>query len=134
VFEKLGGFDQSIFPADDYDLALRVAVSKYKVYYLHEALCLRREHDGQCSGLQNSVKTHVALIGALERAVSKVNDKSVVKQRMAEINLELGITEIKEGKRSSGIKTVLASVASRPAQIGTLARIGGRKLRRAVGL
>ena len=82
VFEELGGFDQSIFPADDYDLALRVAGSRFKVFYLHEALCLRREHDGQLSGIQNSVKTQVKLIEALGHAVQRnrteLSDRSLV--------------------------------------------------------
>lgn len=137
VFETLGGFDQSIFPADDYDLALRVAGSDYKVFYLHEPLCLRREHDGQCSGIFNSVKTQVELINALERAVKQgrdqLSDKSLVSSRLAEAKMELAISEMKEGRRGDGIKSMIGSIATGPKQIGTLARIGGRKIRRALG-
>lgn len=137
VFEKLGGFDQSIFPADDYDLALRVAGSEHKVFYLHEPLCLRREHDGQCSGIYNSVKTQVELINALGRAVErnpeKLDDKSLVSGRMADAKMELAISEMKEGKSSDGLKSMLGSIAAEPKQIGTLAKIGGRKIRRAFG-
>jgi glycosyltransferase involved in cell wall biosynthesis len=133
VFERLGGFDQSIFPADDYDLALRVAGSDYKVFYLHEPLCLRREHDGQCSGIQNSVKTQVKLIEALDQAAKRdpetLGTGSHVRRRMAEIQMELGICMVKEGDRTSGIKTLLGSVLSRPSQIGQLAKIGGRRLK-----
>jgi glycosyltransferase involved in cell wall biosynthesis len=137
VFEELGGFDQSIFPADDYDLALRVASSRFKVFYLHEPLCLRREHDGQCSGIFNSVKTQVQLINALERSYAnnsdQLQDRSKVKKRMAEIQMELGISELKEGKKGTGIKTVLKSIAGDPSQIGTIARIGARRLKRSAG-
>jgi glycosyltransferase involved in cell wall biosynthesis len=138
VFDELGGFDQSIFPADDYDLALRVAASKYKVFYLHEPHCLRREHDGQCSGIRNSVKTQVELIRALDRAAAKtpelLTDKAKVKERLAEIRLELGMSEVKEGRKGAGFKTMLRSVASDPKQVGTLARIGTRRIKRLVGI
>ncbi len=135
VFEKLGGFEQSIFPADDYDLALRVAESEFRVYYLHEPLCLRREHDGQCSGIQNSVKTQVKLIEALENAARRnpeaLGSSTLVRRRLAEIEMELGICLLKEGDRASGIKTLLGSVLSRPSQVGQLAKIGGRRLKAA---
>ena len=134
VFEKLGGFTQSIFPADDYDLALRVAESDYRVYYLHESLCLRREHDGQCSGIQNSVKTQVKLIEALENAAKRnpetLGSSALVRRRMAEIEMELGICLLKEGEKSSGIKTLIGSVIARPSQLGTLAGLGMRRLKR----
>ena len=134
VFEKLGGFTQSIFPADDYDLALRVAESDFKVYYLHEPLCRRREHDGQCSGIQNSVKTQVKLIEALENAarrnVGTLGTNALVRRRMAEIEMELGICLLKEGEKSSGIKRLLGSVISRPSQLGALAGLGMRRLKR----
>jgi glycosyltransferase involved in cell wall biosynthesis len=133
VFEKLGGFDQSIFPADDYDLALRVAGSEYKVYYLHEPLCLRREHDAQCSGIQNSVKTQVKLIEALQQAAERnpkiLGTTALVRRRMGAIEMELGICLLKEGDKASGVKTLLGSVLSRPSQIAQLARIGGRRLK-----
>lgn len=134
VFEKLGGFTQSIFPADDYDLALRVAESDFKVYYLHEPLCLRREHDGQCSGIQNSVKTQVKLIEALENAAKRnpktLGTSATVRRRMAEIEMELGICLLKEGEKGSGIKALIGSLLSRPSQIKALAAIGMRRLKR----
>ncbi len=134
VFEELGGFDQSIFPADDYDLALRVAGSRFKVFYLHEALCLRREHDGQLSGIQNSVKTQVKLIEALGHAVQRnrteLSDRSLVRRRLAEGKMELGLSKIKEGKRLAGIVGVLGSLVTKPSMIGFIAGIGKRKLSR----
>ncbi len=134
VFEELGGFDQSIFPADDYDLALRVAASRFHVYYLHEPLCLRREHDGQLSGIQNSVKTQLKLIEALEKAVERnegeLLDDRNTNRRLAELNFELGLAKVKDGQRASGIKTMATAVASDPGQLKTLVRIGRRRLDR----
>ena len=133
VFEKVGGFDQSIFPADDYDLALRVVEDYFKVYYIHQPLCLRREHDGQCSGIQNSVKTQAKLIEALENAVRRnprtLGTSSATRRRMAEIEMELGICLIKEGNRTTGVRAMLGSLLARPSQIAQLARLGGRRLK-----
>ena len=133
VFEKLGGFDQGIFPADDYDLALRLAGSDYRVFYLHEALCLRREHDGQLSGIRNSVKTQVQLIRALLRSADGHPGRipaDLVRRRISELRIELGISKVKEGDRVSGILTMLRTVATSPKQLRSLARIGQRRLKR----
>lgn len=133
VFEKLGGFVQEIFPADDCDLMLRVAGSSYQVFYLHEPLCLRREHDGQCSGVENSVKTCQKLIEALNNSIKRnpelLKNKNRVNKRLAEINLDLGISQMKEGKSSSGLKTIFQSIVSSPQQFGTIVKIGKRKLK-----
>jgi glycosyltransferase involved in cell wall biosynthesis len=133
VFEKLGGFVQEIFPADDCDLMLRVAGSEYEVFYFHEPLCLRREHDGQCSGVENSVKTCQKLIEALNGAIKRnpeiLKDKTKVNKRIAELKLDLGMSQIKVGRNSSGLKTILQSVVSSPQQFGTIMGIGKRKLK-----
>ena len=133
VFDELGGFDQSIFPADDYDLALRVAGSRWKVFYLHEPLCLRREHDGQCSGIQNSVKTCRKLTEALNRVLAEnpelLRDRALVNSRLGEIELELGMSQIKEGGTASGLKTMAKSMIRDPQQAGRIAGIGSRKLK-----
>lgn len=138
VFEELGGFDQSIFPADDYDLALRVAASRFNVFYLHEPLCLRREHDGQLSGIRNSVKTQIKLIEALKSAVDRspdeLPDSVFVTRRMAEARMELGVCRILEREFSSGIATIIGSVAMWPTGgMRTIAKLGGRRVMRAVG-
>lgn len=134
VFEELGGFDQSIFPADDYDLALRVAGSRFKVFYLHEALCLRREHDGQLSGIQNSVKTQVKLIEALEDAVKRnpdeFLDRSLIRRRMAGCKMDLGLSALKEGKWPLGLKALLESLSMSPGGIQSLFKISRRKFSR----
>jgi len=132
VLAELGGFDQPIFPADDYDLALRVAASRFKVYYLHEPLCLRREHDGQCSGIENSVKTQVKLIEALKNAAAAnpdiQKDKRLVRKRLADAEFELGVSQIKEGQKKNGIRTLSRGIAKDPAQVSRIAKILVRKV------
>jgi glycosyltransferase involved in cell wall biosynthesis len=135
LLRELGGFDQGIFPADDYDLALRVAGSDFEVFYLHKPLCLRREHDGQCSGIRNSVKTQVEIIRALERATQRNPDKldnrsGLVRRRLAEARFDLGISEIKEGRRTAGVRNVLRSLLSDPFQMRTVVGIARRRLQR----
>ena len=137
VFRKLGGFEQSIFPADDYDLALRVAGSRYKVFYLHEPLCLRREHDGQCSGIQNSVKTQLKLIEALENAVARnpesFGSRKPIDARFAEIKFDVGISQLKEGRALGGVKNVLASILFSPKQLRRIISMANRRIRDIAG-
>lgn len=131
VFDELGGFDQSLFPADDYDLALRVAGSNFQVFYRHEPLCLRREHNGQWSGIQNSVKTQLKLIETLELAVERQPDQlcnsTLVRKRLANLQLELGICEIKVGRRGHGAMKIAQSILRNPSQLRILGRIGRRR-------
>jgi hypothetical protein len=133
LLQDLGGFDQGIFPADDYDLALRVAGSDYKVFYLHEPLCLRREHDGQCSGIQNSVKTCEMMFEALCRAIARnpklLNDNEKIRKRKAEVQFEMGLSQMKEGRSAGGAARVAGSIIKDPKQLTKAARIGGRKLK-----
>ena len=133
LLQDLGGFDQGIFPADDYDLALRVAGSDYKVFYLHEPLCLRREHDGQCSGIQNSVKTCEMMFEALSRTISRnpklLNDNEKIRKRKAEVQFEMGLSQMKEGRSAGGAARVARSIIKDPKQLTKAARIGGRKLK-----
>jgi glycosyltransferase involved in cell wall biosynthesis len=130
VFDELGGFDQSIFPADDYDLALRVAGGKYKVFYLHEPLCLRREHDGQCSGIQNSTKTQIKLMEALRVATERsAIPGSLARKRLGEVRLELGISRVKGGMTASGLVTMVSSLIRSPRHISMLFHIVAGKLR-----
>jgi glycosyltransferase involved in cell wall biosynthesis len=133
VFDELGGFDQSLFPADDYDLALRVAASRYKVFYLHEPLCLRREHDGQCSGIQNSMKTAEKIRAVLEMTISRnplfAKQDRLIKRRFAELQFDIGISQMKEGKNASGAARVAGSILKDPHQIKAAVRIASRKIR-----
>ena len=136
VFDEVGCFDQSIFPLDDYDLALRVAGRGYGVYYCHQPLTLRREHLGQCSGAPNSVRvcreTLRALRLAMERNPELHSLGPAVRRRLAEVKLELAVSRIQAGERTGGVGALLQAVAADPAQLIKAARLGGRRLQRLV--
>jgi GT2 family glycosyltransferase len=136
VLEKLNGFDQSIFPMDDYDLMLRVAGLGYDVYYQHEPLALRREHTGQCSGPANSVDTcrkqMLTLEAALNRNPELRKAGAQIRKRMAQAKLELALSRIKAGERANGIRTMLQAITTHPSQLAQIIRLGNRKFHRLV--
>ncbi|MDT5060844.1 MAG: hypothetical protein QOH63_1303 [Acidobacteriota bacterium] len=136
AFDRVGYFDQSIFPMDDYDLALRVAGGGYGVYYAHEPLALRRDHIGQASGSANSVKTCREQIRtlrlALERNPELRSMGSRLRKRMAEAKLELAVSRIYAGERAKGLGLLFEAVATDPAKLLDVARLGGRRLRNLV--
>lgn len=136
VFDKVGDFDQSIFPMDDYDLMLRVAGAGYGVYYFDEPLALRREHTGQCSGVANSVDTcrkqMRALHAALQRNPELWNASSTIKRRLGSAKMELALSRMVAGERAGGLGTLLQAVAADPTQLFRVAHLGRRRLRRMV--
>ena len=136
VFEKIGDFDQSIFPMDDYDLSLRVAGAGYDVYYCNEALALRREHSGQCSGFANSVDTCRKQIRTLKAAIQRnpdlLSDVSMVKRRLAAAKMELAVSRMVAGERVGGLGMMLQTVAAHPSQLFSVAHFGRRRLQRLV--
>lgn len=134
VFEKVGYFDQSIFPMDDYDLSLRVAGAGYGVYYCNEALALRREHSGQCSGFANSVDTCRKQIRTLKAALQRnselLEDFSMVKRRLASAKIELAVSRMVAGERAAGLTTMIQAIASDPTQLFRVARLGRSRIQR----
>jgi glycosyltransferase involved in cell wall biosynthesis len=134
VFDRVGYFDQSIFPMDDYDLSLRVAGGGYGVYYSHEPLALRRDHIGQASGSANSVLTCREQIRtlrlALERNPTLRSMGPRIRRRMAEAKLELAISRIYAGERAKGLSMLFEAVATDPAKLIDVARLGSRRLQR----
>ncbi len=136
VFARVGNFDQTIFPMDDYDLMLRVAGAGYGIYYCHEPLALRREHTGQCSGPANSVDTCRKQILTLEAALKRNPELRKagpeIRKRMAQAKLELAISRIKAGQRASGIGAMLRAIGTHPSQLGQIVRLGNRKFQRIV--
>ncbi len=137
VFDRVGNFDQSIFPMDDYDLSLRIAGAGYEVYYCHEPLCLRREHTGQCSGFANSVDTCDKQIRALHASVERNPElrreaSAEVRRRLARAKIELAVSRINAGESARGLGTLLDAVASDPSQLFRVARMSGRRLQRLV--
>ena len=136
VFEKLGGFDQSLFPMDDYDLMLRVAGAGYDVYYQHEPLALRREHTGQCSGAANSVDTCrnqiLTLEVALERNPELRKAGAEIRKRMAQAKLELALSYMKAGRRTIGLGAMLRAITTHPSQLAQVLRLSNRHFQRLV--
>ncbi len=135
VFERVGDFDQSIFPMDDYDLSLRIAGAGYEVFYCHEPLALRREHTGQCSGFANSVDTCRKQIRALRAALERDPDlrRAVgpeIRRRLSQAKLELAVSRINAGERAGGLGTLLEALAEDPRQLLSVARLGTRRLQR----
>jgi glycosyltransferase involved in cell wall biosynthesis len=136
VFEKVGYFDQSIFPMDDYDLSLRVVGAGFRVYYCHRPLALRREHTGQCSGVANSINTCRKQIRTLHAALQRNPElwqtSSSIKRRLASAKMELAVSRMIAGERAGGLGTLLQAVATDPAQLFRVAHLGRRRLRRLV--
>lgn len=136
VFDRIGRFDQTIFPMDDYDLMLRVAGAGYKIYYCHEPLALRREHTGQCSGPANSVDTCRKQILTLENCLKRNPELRkvgpLVRKRMAQAKLELALSRIKAGERANGVRGMLQAIGTHPSQLGQIIRLSNRKFQRLV--
>lgn len=136
VLEELDGFDQSIFPMDDYDLMLRVAGAGYDVYYQHEPLALRREHTGQCSGPANSVDTCRKQILTLEAALDRNPELrkagGEIRKRMAQAKLELALSYMKAGQRAIGFTAMLKAITTHPSQLAQVVRLGNRRFQRLV--
>jgi glycosyltransferase involved in cell wall biosynthesis len=136
TLKEMSGFDQSIFPMDDYDLMLRVAGAGYGIYYCHEALALRREHTGQCSGPATSVDTCrkqiLALQAALKRNPELRTAGSEIRKRMAQARLELALSRLKAGQRASGLGAMVQAIGTHPSQLRQIIRVGNRKFQRLV--
>jgi glycosyltransferase involved in cell wall biosynthesis len=136
VFDRVGNFDQSIFPMDDYDLMLRVAGAGYGIYYCHEPLALRREHTGQCSGPTNSVETCRKQILTLENALTRNPELrkagSEIRKRMAQARLELALSRLKAGERGKGLGAMVQAIVTHPSQLRQIIRVGNRKFQRLV--
>jgi len=134
VFQKIGDFDQSIFPMDDYDLSLRVAGAGYGVYYWNEPLALRREHGGQCSGFANSIDTCRKQIrtlnAALQRNPELREDAALVSRRLGAAKMELAVSRMVAGERVGGFGMMLRTVVTNPSQLFRVVHFGRRRLQR----
>ena len=136
VFDRVGNFDQMIFPMDDYDLMLRVAGAGYGIYYCYQPLALRREHTGQCSGPANSVDTCRKQILTLENCLKRNPELRkagpLVRKRMAQAKLELALSRLKAGERASGVGEMFKAIGTHPSQLGQIIRLSNRKFQRLV--
>jgi GT2 family glycosyltransferase len=135
VFDSVGFFDQSIFPLDDYDLALRVAGGGYGVYYHHQPLARRREHIGQQSGSANTLRVCRNTIRSLEKALKRNPELQhslgrAVRRRFSEVRIEMAIGHVYAGDMARATYSFLRAAVSNPRQVIRVARLGGRRLHR----
>jgi GT2 family glycosyltransferase len=135
VFDAVGCFEQSLFPLDDYDLALRVAGGGRGVYYCHRPLARRREHLGQQSGSANTVKVCRQTIRTLQLALARNPGLrralgSAARRRFADVTVEMAIGRLHAGDIAGAAGSLLRAAACDPAQIVRVARLGGRRLQR----
>jgi glycosyltransferase involved in cell wall biosynthesis len=134
VFEKVGCLDQTIFPLDDYDLALRVAGNGYGVYYCHQPLARYREHGGNSSGFANSIKVAQEKLRCLRQTLDQYPELRSpardVRRRFAEVQMELAVAYVQSGNRMLGVRAVTQALTSDPTRALEIARLGGRRLRK----
>jgi glycosyltransferase involved in cell wall biosynthesis len=132
VFNEIGYLDQTIFPLDDYDFALRVAGSDYEVYYLHEPLAYYRCHDSNASGAYSTtvgVQKLRCLHSALRRNPDLRHLGNAVKRRIADVKLELAISHLYAGDVSETIRVIASAIWADPVQIRRLVKLGGVTVR-----
>lgn len=102
VFDRLGGFDQDIFPMDDVDLQLRAAVAGVGVHYLDQVLADYRTHVGSASaGAGRAINTSRKKVECLARwmvARPPSAPIAVLRRRLADAHLELAIALWQSGR------------------------------------
>jgi alpha-1,3-rhamnosyltransferase len=134
VFEKAGYLDQSIFPLDDYDLALRAAGSGYGVYYCHRPLARYRAHGGNASGASQGVKVGREKLRCLKQALERYPELRLLgraaQRRLAEAMMELAVSYVHAGNRLSAVRMISEAVAADPAQLIEVGRLLRRRMLR----
>ncbi|MEW6131435.1 MAG: glycosyltransferase [Acidobacteriota bacterium] len=128
VFDKVGYLDQSIFPLDDYDFALRVAGSGYEVYYCHQALARYRNHGGNSSGAANGIKVAEEKLRCLQIALTRnpelKNLGEAAKHRIAEVQTELAVSCFYAGKMTAAGRAVVQAISNDIHQLTQVAKLG----------
>ncbi len=99
VFDRIGGFDQDIFPVEDVDLQLRAAAAGVGIYYVHEVLADYRTHPGSSSaGDGKAVRTCTKKIECLSRWLEQAppdSAKGPLRRRLADAHLELALASLR---------------------------------------
>ncbi len=137
VFEKVGRLNQSIFPLDDYDLALRVAGGGYDVYYCHRPLARYRDHGGNSSGAANGIKVGREKLRCLRLALERNPEIRElcpsVAGRLSEVLQELAISQVNAGQFGAGMASMLKAMLTNPKQASKMIELGRHRLRRVMG-
>jgi glycosyltransferase involved in cell wall biosynthesis len=135
VFDQVGYLNQAIFPLDDYDFALRVASSDYKVYYLHEPLAYYRCHDSNASGANSPtvcIQKLRCLHSTLQRNPELRHLGNAINRRIADVKLELAISYMHSGNFSGTMNAMASALWTDPLQIQRLVKLGSVVLKRSV--
>jgi hypothetical protein len=82
VLERVGGFDQTVAPCEDYDLWLRLTAQNYRVKFLNESLAYYRFH--AASATQNHEHWQAQQRAVLKKIVAQFPE------RVAQALYELG--------------------------------------------
>jgi hypothetical protein len=118
VLDRIGGFDQALFPVEDIDLQLRASAAGIEVFYLNQPLADYRTHSGSVSaGPGRAVVTCAKKVECLTRWLERAPSGSrhtALRRRVADAKLELGIASWQSGGRVSAISAVLRSFLADP--------------------
>ena len=132
VFDEVGYMEEELFRLEDYDFHLRVAGSRFKVYYCDQPLVRYRHHGGNGSGTTVRVceRKLKCLRLALERSPRLKSLGKQVPARLAEVYMELAITHFYQQEWGAGLKALAKAGALDSSQLLHLARLGLRKIKR----
>ena len=132
VFDEVGYLEQELFPLEDYDFHLRVAGSRFKVYYCDQPLVRYRHHGNNGSGTTVRVNERKlkCLRLALERNPELKSLGKLVPARLAEVYMELAITHFYGRQWGAGLKAFTKASALDSSQLLHVTRLGLRRVRR----
>ena len=132
LHEELGGFDESLFLAEDYDFWLRAA-PRFRLVPLHELLYRYRDHEGSLTAQRGGEARDAAWL-AVQRHLP-----SLAPPLRAEVRLSLARDQFAMGETGRARDNVWSALAESPrsalrrAHRGTLSRaLFGRRLARGV--
>ena len=127
-------FDRVSYPAtrrlEDYEFQLAVAASGFTVYYCHRPLARYRMHAGNASrayGMAAMTEQLLAsLRGAIERYPALRESSAVVRRRVADVQVDLGIARLREGQIRRGLSALASGIRADPGQARDVASMAWR--------
>lgn len=131
VFDEVGYLDQSLFPLEDYDFHLRVADSRFKVYYCDQPLVKYRHHENSGSGersirvCEQKLKT---LRLALDRSPQLKSLGKKVSKRLAEVYTELAISQFDRGQFKSGLSALAHASTLDTGQLAFVTKLAMKRI------
>jgi len=109
LHEKLGGYDENLFLAEDYDFWLRASLF-FKLQPLHEDLYLYRRHTGSLTQKERKQDISLATERTLAQCVSRIPKTEL------RVQAYLKLCRMAETRRDSGTKRryVLKAIVASP--------------------